>query len=81
MACKEAANVVDSSEVSESSAECGLQAVKHISKYLFGVCNTFIIFTTEFSGDLEVQKIVAFCMNFEKCHLVLEALHRFVQIT
>ena len=71
----------NSSEVSESSAECGLQAVKHIIKYPLGVCDTFIFFATELSGELEVQKMAAFCMNFEKCHLVLEALHRFAQIT
>ena len=64
-AVKEAANVFDSSEVSELSTECGLQAFKHISKYPLGVCNTFIVFTTEFSGGLEVQKIATFCMNFE----------------
>ena len=31
--------------------------------------------------NLKCRKIAAFCMNFEKCHLVLEALHGFVQIT
>ncbi|KAI0237342.1 Ubiquitin-like modifier-activating enzyme 6 [Lamellibrachia satsuma] len=46
-ACKEAANVFDSSEVSESSAECCLQAVKRTSKYPLGVCDTFIVFATE----------------------------------
>ena len=46
MPCKEATNIVDSSEISESPAECGLQAVKHISKYPLGVCDTFIVFAT-----------------------------------
>ena len=37
--------------------------------------------TSSIAKSANRQTISAFCMNFEKCHFVLEALHRFVQIT